>query len=199
VRRACACVVLAATLAVALPASAQEPTRRTVEGTLCGGWGVTTQGAEGASKERRNDNGGLALAARLSFGSSYFMRPFFEVGWTPITASREVTRINGGPEKIDSSLSIWSFTAGPSVDLWRHRLRAGAGFSLLRAQVTSTMSDVTITPSEWGMAYAFYLSGFVYQREWFRTGLDVRFMTSAEIGISHLLFGVLLAGDALSW
>ncbi len=197
--RALACLAFATALAVALPAKAQEPPRRTVEGTLCGGWGVTTQGAEGASKERSNHNGGLAFAGRLSFGSSYFIRPFFEAGWTPIAASREVTKITGVPEKIDSSFSIWSFTAGPSVDLWRHRLRVGAGFSLLRAQVTSTMSDVTITPSEWGMAYAFYVSGFVYQRKWFRTGFDVRFITSAEIGISHLLFGVLLAGDALSW
>jgi hypothetical protein len=189
---------LAISLALALPARAQELSRpRTVEGALCGGWGITTQGASGASKERSNDNGGFALAGRLSFGSSYFIRPFVEVGWTPLTASQEVTRVNGTPERIDSSLSIWSFTAGPSVDLWR--LRAGAGLSILRAQVTSTMSDVTITPSEFGVGYAFYLSGFVYQRPRLRTGLDVRFITSSELGIAHVLFGVLLAGDALSW
>jgi hypothetical protein len=197
VRRVWASVVVAAALAVALPARAQEPPRRSIEGTLCGGWGFTTQGASGASKERSNDNGGFAAAARVSFGSSYFVRPFFEAGWTPLTASREVTRVNDVPERIDSSLSIWSFTAGPSVDLWR--LRAGAGLSLLRAQVTSTMAGVTITPTEYGMGYAFHLSGFVYQRPRFRTGLDVRFITSSEIGISHVLFGVLIAGDALSW
>jgi hypothetical protein len=185
-------------LLLALPARAQELARpRTIEGALCGGWGHTTQGASGASKERSNDNGGFALGGRLSFGSSYFVRPFVEVGWTPLTASKEVTRINGPPERIDSALSIWSFTAGPSVDVWR--LRAGAGLSILRAQVTSTMSDVTITPSEYGIGYAFYLSGFVYQRPRFRTGLDVRFITSSELGIAHVLFGVLLAGDALSW
>lgn len=195
--RVCACLVFAVSLAWAFPARAQEPPRRTIEGALVGGWGYTTQGASGASKERSNDNGGFAVAARLSFGSSYFVRPFFEAGWTPITASREVTRIDGVPERIDSSLSIWSFTAGPSVDFWR--LRAGAGLSLLRAQVTSTMADVTITPTEYGMGYAFYLSGFVYRRPRFRTGLDIRFITSSEIGISHVLFGVLFAGDALSW
>lgn len=195
--RTYACLALAVALAWASPARAQEPPRRTIESTLCGGRGYTTQGASGASKERSNHNGGFAFAARLSFGSSYFVRPFFEAGWTPLTASREVTRIDGIPERIDSSLSAWSFTAGPSVDIWRFRV--GAGLSLLRSQVKSTMSDVTITPTEYGMGYAFYLSGFVYQRPRFRTGLDMRFITSSEIGISHVLLSVLLAGDALSW
>ena len=49
------------------------------------------------------------------------------------------------------------------------------------------------------MGYAFYLSGFVYERSWFKAGLDARFVTSAEAGVSHLSIGVLLAGDALSW
>lgn len=194
--RAWFCLVLA-TVAVSMPARAQEPPRHSVEIALDGGWGVTTQGAEGASKERSNDNGGFAFAGRLSFASPYFIRPFFEAGWTPLTASREGIKIDGVPQSIRSSLTMWSFTLGPSVDLWR--LRVGAGLSVLRAQVTSTMSGVTITPTDYGMAYAFYLSGFVYERKWFRTGLDVRFITSTEIGISHLLFGVLLAGDAFSW
>lgn len=182
---------------VVLPARAQESHGRAVEIALCGGWGVTTQGAEGASTERSNDNGGLAFAGRLSFGSSYFVRPFFEAGWTPLSASRETIRIDGVPKSIRSSLTMWSFTLGPSVDLWR--LRVGAGLGLLRTQVTSTMDGVTITPREFGMAYAFYLSGFVYQRPRFRAGVDVRTITSSEIGITHVLFGLLLAGDVLSW
>jgi hypothetical protein len=195
--RALALAALAVTLTVVAPARAQESPRRSVEIALDGGWGVTTQGAEGASKERSNDNGGFAFAGRLSFGSSYFIRPFFEAGWTPLTASREGIKIDGVPQSIHSSLTMWSFTLGPSVDLWR--LRVGAGLALLRAKMTSTMNGVTITPTDYGMAYAFHLSGFVYQRPRFRAGLDVRYITSAEIGITHVLFGLLLAGDALSW
>jgi hypothetical protein len=195
--RGCAGLALVMTLAATLPALAQESSHRSVEGALCGGWGYTTQGASGASKERSSDNGGLTLAARLSFASSYFIRPFFEAGWTPLSSSGEVVVLDGAREKVQSSLSIWSFTFGPSVDI--RRIRVGAGLSLMRAQVKSTLRDVTITPTEYGMGYAFYLSGFIYQRPRFRTGLDVRFVTSSEIGISHILFGILIAGDALSW
>lgn len=195
--RTMAFAALVVGMAVVLPARAQESPRRAVEIALCGGWGVTTRGAEGASTERSSDNGGLAFAGRLSFGSSYFVRPFFEAGWTPLTASREAIRIDGVPKRIRSSLTMWSFTLGPSVDLWR--LRVGAGLGWLRSKVTSTMDGVTITPRDSGMAYVFYLSGFVVQRPRFRAGVDVRYLTSDEVGIAHVLFGLLLAGDALSW
>ncbi len=195
--RACLCLVLVASLAHVPAARAQQQPRRTVEATLLGGWGYTTQGASGTSKERSSDNGGFALAGRLSFGSSYFIRPFFEAAWTPLTSSQEVVVLDGIPEKVNSSLSIWSFTLGPSVDI--HRFRAGAGLSLVRAQVTSTIRGVTITPSEYGMAYALYLSGFVYQGTRLRAGLDVRLITSSEMGLSHVLFGVLIADDAFGW
>jgi hypothetical protein len=76
---------------------------------------------------------GVGLSATLAYRSSYFVDPFFEVGYA-LLASGE-SRLPDGPwgegGLIRQTLGTWIFSPGIRTEIWRFRPEIGLGLALV--------------------------------------------------------------------
>jgi hypothetical protein len=188
-------------LLVCLASAARAETRPTkaLEVGATGGYSWMLRVEDSDAVRVWSRNGGEAVSAYVLYRSPYFLSPFIDVGYFPLYASQE-TRAVGAPFGTlasDNKLGTWAFIAGPALDVWRLRFRAGLG--AYRLQVRSTVLGQTITPSELDGGYMFGVSGWFLVRSRVRVGLDARVGLIVEADTPLLALGATIGGDALTW
>lgn len=189
----CAAVALGSSAAVA-----EKPPPSALEAGAFLGYGRMLAPAVDHSHELSARNGGIAASAVVLYRSPHFLSPFLEIGYAQLYASQErIDTADLGTLESDNHLSALSFAAGPALDVWRLRLRAGMG--IYRVIVESAIAGVTITPAENDLGWLASAAAYPYQRPGLRIGLEARALLISEASTAVIALGVTASGDALTW
>jgi hypothetical protein len=176
-----------------------EPAKKALEAGVFAGYSWQLRVHSGQETRTWSRNGGESFAGYAVYRSPYFLAPFVDVAIIPLYASQETREVGApfGTLRSTSSLSAWSFMAGPAFDVWRLRFRVGMGAYYLR--VRSTVLGETVTPSELDGGYLMAVSGWLLRQSRVRVGLEARLGLVVEADLPLAALGVTLGGDALTW
>jgi hypothetical protein len=157
---------------------------------------MTTSVANGAGTIS-SQRGGNGLALSVTYRSPFFLSPFLDVAYYPLYASARAVDLGtlGGRATATGSLAAVAFMAGPALDVFRFRLRAGVGTH--DVIVRSTVLGQTTHAAESDMGYLLALDGYLLQTERLRIGLELRAAFIIEADVTTVGIGITMAGDAL--
>ena len=192
--RAAPWLVVSALLATPSLAKADVPSR-TLELDAYGG--LARRGGLSAPDAISSRNGGGALAATVLLRSRYFLAPFLDVAYYPLSAGERAADLGRGPELVTNRAWTFGITAGAALDVWRLRLSAGLGAYDLRVQTWAAGERSTVNEIDFGYVVGVAVYPVVERR--IRVGLSARAALMVEAEIPVLSIGLTLGGDALSF
>ena len=190
-------LVLAALLAIAPQARAEEP-RHHLEIGIFGGLAKSAQPL-GNRDIITYRNGGSELALFAVYKTPYFLSPFIDLSYMPIAELH--ARVDLGPYGGATTTAgrSWAYgmMAGFAYDAWRFRFRAGVGyydlFSKARVLKTRALSN------EIDFGYLLAVNASLLKREHIQIGAEIRASFIIEGQIAVVALGPSISGDAISF
>lgn len=159
--------------------------------------GVTKRGGLSVQDDLSTRNGGGAAALGVLYRSRYFLSPFLDFAYYPLSASERVVDLGRGPELVTNRAWTFGFTGGAALDLWRVRLLAGLGAYDLRVSTWSSGERSTVSELDFG--YVVGASAFPLVRDRLRVGVEARAGLIVEAQTALASVGLTIGGDAVTF
>jgi hypothetical protein len=195
-RSGLALVMTAVVLGWTGPLNGAELPGQALEASLTGSVGFTTGTRDVAPTKTTNVGPGVGATVLLRL--SDFLNPYFSVGFLWLRSSSQPVDLGAqGTATLQSSLSTWTFIIGPAYDVWRLRIAAGVGIYYVTAR--SSGIGAPIAPSESDLGYTFSVTGYVYQGDWYKIGIQSQVHLIAEGQLAHFTLGLVAQADVLGW
>ena len=191
-----ALVALAAAV-LCTPAQAQDrPSALAID--FAPGWTRLLLPAGPHDVETSRQNGGPALAVRVSYRSRYFLAPFLEGAWFSLYSDEQTKKVPGfGTVHFDASMSALALLGGASFSFWRLYARAGVGTYDLH--VSAHVLGDTLSTSELDLGYTLALGGWAWEGERLRVGAEARGDFIVQASTTFATLGVTVSGEAVTW
>jgi hypothetical protein len=158
---------------------------------------LVRRGALSVSDELSTRNGGVGVAVTALYRSRYFLAPFVDLAYYPLSASERAVDLGRGRELVTNRAWTFGFTGGVALDVWRVRLLAGLGAYDLRVQTWAAGERSTVSERDFG--YMAGASVYPLVRERIRVGFQARVGLVVEAQTGFLCFGATLGGDAVTF
>lgn len=142
---------------------------------------------------------GYGASASLAYRGPFFLYPFFELGYFNLASStvHPVTNLRISNEEVENSISSWTWSIGPGVDVGAMRFRLGLG--LVFNEISSKGRDFDDERTAGGFVNSLLVSGYLLRKPGFRLGIEGRASYMPYSSTLFLAVGVGGAGDAISW
>jgi hypothetical protein len=142
---------------------------------------------------------GFGGALSLAYRGPFFLYPFIDVAYFNLAAStiHPITRLGVASGTVEDTLAVWTFSAGPAVDIGCVRLRLSVGISdLLQSAKGPTFDDQLHTI---GFVNTLTVNVAVLRKETLRLNVEARGAHMVYSGSSFFVLGLSGAWDFANW
>jgi hypothetical protein len=164
---------------------------------LAASWFPKALAVEAGAVSNRNFGFGGALS--LAYRGPFFLYPFIDVAYFDLAAStiHPVTRLGASTDRVEDHLAVWTFSAGPAVDIGCVRVRLSVGISdLLQSAKGPTFKDELHTI---GFVNTLTVNVAVVHKETLRLNVELRGAHLVYSGSSFFTLGLSGAWDFANW
>jgi hypothetical protein len=142
---------------------------------------------------------GVSLSAALAYRSSYFIDPFFEVGYALLASGESTLPVGpwGQGGDLSHSLGTWIFSPGIRTELWRFRPELGLGLAIVTQ--SNDFAGETNHVTQPALLTQVGLGFSLVEAERIHIDTGLKLVTAQGAGISFVCLSLIARLDALAF